>query len=240
MIKKTNEVHQLKKKNLIYVLDRKDIYIWLVSAILITFSFLISGNDYLNLATSLIGVTALMYLSKGEPFGQILSIVFSLGYAFVAYNFKYYGEMITYVFMTLPSALFATYIWLKNPLNVGVSQIKIGKMSKGKLLLIFLTAPIVTLIFFFILRAFKTPNLLISTISITTSFIASMFTFYRSKYYAVAYAFNDIVLIILWVLATIESLSYLPMVLCFLVFLFNDLNAFFSWSKMEDKQKLHH
>lgn len=228
----------MKKKNLINVLDHKDIVIWLVSVVLITASFLISGHDYLNLITAVIGVTALIYLAKGEPFGQILSIVFSLGYAFVAYNFHYYGEMITYVFMTLPSALFATYLWLRNPLNEGVSQVRVGKMTKAKLLFIFLTAPVITFIFYLVLKAFATPNLVVSTISIATSFVASMFTFYRSKYYALAYAFNDIVLIILWVLAAITSLSYLPMVLCFVVFLFNDLYAFINWSKMEFKQGL--
>ena len=40
-----------------------------------------------------------------------------------------------------------------------------------------------------------------------------MLTIFRSPYYAVAYSFNDIVLIILWVLATIENPAYFCMVM---------------------------
>ena len=71
---------------------------------------------------------------------------------------------------------------------------------------------VTTLVFYFILSAFDTPNLLFSTLSVTTSFMAAYLTFLRSPYYGVGYGLNDIVLIILWILASIEDISYLPMV----------------------------
>ena len=223
-------------KKLIFVLDRRTVTVWLISMAILVLGFLLSGKDYLNLVTSLIGVTALVYLSKGQPFGQIITIIFSLAYGIVSYRFRYYGELITYVFMSLPSASVATYLWLKYPHKKGESEVKINKMTPKKSLIILVFAPLITLIFYFILKALDTPNLLISTLSITTSFVASMFTFFRSKYYAIAYAVNDVVLIVLWVLATITNITYLPMVICFVVFLLNDLLAFANWSKLELKQ----
>jgi len=146
--------------------------------------------------------------------------------------------MITYLTMTLPSSLFATIIWLKHPYKQGSSAIKVEKLNSFKLLLIAVLMPIVTVSFYFILQYFNTPNLIISTISIATSFTASMFTFFRSRFYALAYSLNDIILIVLWTLATIEHISYLPMVICFVVFLVNDLYAFFNWKQLETKQRL--
>jgi len=93
-------------------------------------------------------------------------------------------------------------------------------------------AAIVTSVFYFILKALNTANLIFSTISVTTSFIASYLTYLRSPYYALAYAANDIVLIALWLLASIKDSSYVPMVFCFIMFLINDIYGYINWKKM--------
>ena len=95
---------------------------------------------------------------------------------------------------------------------------------------------IITLIFYFILSAFQTKNIIPSTISVTTSFLAVYLTFRRNPIYAIGYAANDIVLIVLWILATIENTSYLSVVVCFVTFLANDIYGFISWQKMAKKQ----
>ena len=95
---------------------------------------------------------------------------------------------------------------------------------------------ITTLVFYYILKALGNANLLFSTISITTSFAASYLTYCRSPYYALAYAANDIVLIVLWVLASLSDISYLPMIFCFVMFLVNDLYGFYNWQRIQKKQ----
>ena len=95
---------------------------------------------------------------------------------------------------------------------------------------------IVTAIFYFILKALGNASLLISTLSVTTSFIAAFLTFLRSEFYALGYAANDVVLIVLWIIAASSDISCLPMVFCFVMFLFNDLYGFYSWRKMRKRQ----
>ena len=95
---------------------------------------------------------------------------------------------------------------------------------------------LVTILFHFILKGFDTNNIELSTISITTSFIAVYLTFRRSAYFALAYALNDIVLIILWILATLTDITYLSVVICFLMFLVNDIYGFINWTKMHKRQ----
>ena len=97
---------------------------------------------------------------------------------------------------------------------------------------------VVTVIFYFVLRYFNTANLLPSTISVTTSYLAVYLTFRRSPYFALAYAMNDVVLIVLWILASITDISYLSVVICFVVFFVNDMYGFISWKRMEKRQKL--
>lgn len=90
----------------------------------------------------------------------------------------------------------------------------------------------------FNLKAFHTANLIPSTLSVTTSFVAVYLTFRRSAHYALAYAANDVVLIVLWVLASLNDISYLSVVVCFAVFLINDIYGFMNWSKMQERQAL--
>ncbi len=45
------------------------------------------------------------------------------------------------------------------------------------------------------------------------------------------------VLIILWVLAAMTDVTCLPMVLCFVMFLINDLYGFVNWQRMRRRQQ---
>lgn len=69
------------------------------------------------------------------------------------------------------------------------------------------------------------------TVSVATSFIAASLTLLRSPLYGLGYAANDIVLIIMWIMATVDDPSYLPMIVCFSVFFINDCYGFINWRK---------
>ena len=210
--------------------------LWLVSVLVITVSFLVSGgSDFLSLTASLIGVTSLIFIAKGYIIGQVLMVVFSVFYGIISFFFSYYGEMITYLGMTAPMAVMSVISWLKHPYKK-TKEVEVAKVTKTQIGVMLLLTVIVTAAFYFILRALGNANLIISTISVTTSFIAAYLTFLRSEYYALGYASNDIVLIILWILAAVSDISCLPMVLCFVMFLFNDLYGFYSWRKMRKRQ----
>lgn len=210
--------------------------LWLISVVSVFSSLLLGSNDYLSFFASLIGVTSLIFVAKGDIYGQILAAIFSILYGIVSYTFCYYGEMITYLGMSLPAALMSVFTWIRNPYKQDSSEVKVNKIKLPEYLFLAILAGAVTIMFYFILRYFNTPNLLFSTFSVTTSFSASYLLIRRSPYYAVAYACNDIVLIVLWVLATIESISYISMVICFIMFLANDVYGFYNWQKMRKHQ----
>ena len=207
-----------------------------VLGILLAF-FLFNQTEYLSLTASLIGVTSLIFNAKGNPIGQLLMILFSVLYGIISFSFAYYGEMITYLGMTLPMAVIALIAWLKNPYKGRRAEVVVNHIRcKEAFLLMGLTA-LVTIIFYFILAAFHTANLFLSTLSVATSFAAAYLTFRRSPYFALLYAANDVVLILLWVLAAIEAFSYLSVVICFAAFLINDLYGYISWRRMEKRQR---
>lgn len=218
-------------------LRKREWALWFTSLTLVILSNVWAGKiDPVTLLSTIIGLTALIFIARGDVWGQILTVVFSLLYAVTSWNFRYWGEMITYLGMTMPIALLSIVTWVKNPYEAGKNEVKIARMTARDQFVMWLLAALVTSLFYFILRFFDTPNLFPSTLSITTSFLASWLMMKRSSYYALAYAANDVVLVILWTLACLVSLSFLPMVVNFLLFLVNDLYGFISWKKREKKQ----
>jgi nicotinamide mononucleotide transporter PnuC len=212
--------------------------IWYGSLIVICLSFFLFENtDFLTLIASLIGATSLIFAAKGNVIGPILSVVFSVIYAIISFQMRYYGEMITYLGMTTPVSLTAVFAWLKNPFNGNKADVKINHIRLREYIFLSLLAVIVTIVFYFILKYFNTASLIMSTISVLTSFLACYLTVRRSEFYAVAYAANDIVLIILWIIAAQVNINYLGMVICFLIFLVNDIYGFIQWSKSKKRQR---
>lgn len=226
-----------KLKNLYDYFSKGERLLWGISVTLILAAFFIfDRGNYLTLAASLIGVTSLIFSAKGNPAGQFLMIIFSVLYGIISFSFAYYGEMITYLGMTGPMAVFALVSWIRNPYNGNRSEVKVNRLKAGEIIFMVILTAVVTLVFYFILAAFHTANLILSTASVTTSFAAVYLSFRRSAFFAAAYAANDVVLIILWVLATFSNVSYLSVIICFVVFLVNDIYGFINWSKMQKRQ----
>jgi nicotinamide mononucleotide transporter PnuC len=211
--------------------------IWISSVILITISFLLFDREnYLTLVASLLGTTSLILCAKGNPLGQVLIIIFSLLYGYISYSFAYYGEMITYLGMSAPMAAFALVSWLRNPYEGNRAQVKVNHIGRREVPFMLALAAAVTVAFGFILAALNTANLFFSTFSVATSFIAVYLMFRRSPFFALAYALNDVVLIVLWVMAAMHDASYVSVIICFITFLVNDIYGFISWLKMEKRQ----
>lgn len=225
----------LKLKN---YFTKGEIILWSSSALVIIISFCaFDKTNYMTLCASMIGVTSLIFNAKGNPFGQLLMVIFSLLYGIISYTFSYYGEMITYLGMTMPMAIFALISWLKNPYNGNKAEVKVNCIGKKETVYMWIGTIIITFVFYFILKHYNTANIIPSTISVTTSFVAVYLTFRRSSYFALAYASNDIVLIVLWILASVYDIRYISVVVCFMAFLVNDIYGFISWRNMKIRQQ---
>lgn len=225
-------------KSIIQYFTKLELILWFLSILFIFISFLMFDREnYLTLIASLIGVTSLIFNAKGNPIGQFLMVIFSILYGIISYSFAYYGEMITYLGMSAPMAIFAFITWMKNPYDQSKAEVKVNRLNRKEIILMLVLTAVITFIFYFILKKFHTANVMFSTLSVTTSFIAVYLTFRRSPYFALAYAMNDIVLIILWILASLTNSSYLSVIVCFIMFLINDIYGFMNWMKIQKRQE---
>ena len=216
-------------------LSVKEWWLWSISMLIVTVSNLVGGSfDVLTLAATWVGITSLIFAAKGNVWAQFLMVAFSILYGIISFRFRYWGEMITYLGMTLPMAVWSAVTWLRNPSAGSKSEVAIRKLEKKQFLLVL--SIVVTGAFYFILRWLETPNIVFSTLSVTTSFLAASLTMLRSSYYALGYAANDLVLIVLWGLAAAKDPVYIPVIINFMIFFMNDMYGFISWKKRERTQ----
>lgn len=224
-------------KRLTSYFTKMELRLWAWSNALIILSFFFfKQTNFLTLCASLIGVSSLIFSAKGNPIGQVLMIIFSLFYGIISFSYHYYGEVLTYLGMTMPMAIIALVSWLKHPYEGKRSEVRVNHIHGLEFIVLAVLTPLVTYVSYLILVYFKTAHIIFSTLSVSTTFIAVYLTFRRSSYFTIAYAVNDLVLIVLWGLTSIEDLSYLSVVVCFITFLVNDLYGFYNWRKMAKRQ----
>ena len=218
-------------------LSVKEWWLWSISMLIVTVSNLVGGSfDVLTLAATWVGITSLIFAAKGNIWAQFLMVAFSILYGIISFRFRYWGEMITYLGMTLPMAVWSAVTWLRNPSAGSKSEVAIRRLEKKHFLFLLVLSIVVTGAFYFILRWLETPNIVFSTLSVTTSFLAASLTMLRSSYYALGYAANDLVLIVLWGLAAAKEPVYIPVIINFMIFFMNDMYGFISWKKRERTQ----
>lgn len=216
--------------------SKGELTLWICSAAAVVISFMLFDREsWITLAASLIGVTSLIFAAKGHPAAQALMIVFAILYGMISWSFAYYGEMLTYLGMSMPMAVFSLISWLRHPSDVK-NEVQVNHIRPREYVLAAILTAVVTVVFYFVLRYFNTANLIPSTISVTTSFAAVYFTFRRSQLYAAAYAANDVVLVVLWLMAAAEDVRYISVAVCFMAFLVNDIYGFINWRRMAKAQ----
>ena len=207
--------------------------LWIGSMLAIIVAHFVAGSqDWASLAVSLVGVTSLIFAARGDPLAPVLFIVFAIIYAIKSYFVSYYGEMIIYLCMQLPVSVVSLITWLKN-LNKGKHQVKVGRLTWKKVVIMLALDIAVTVPFYFLLRYFNTANLIPSTVSVATSFAALFLMTLRIPQYALAFVLNDIVMVVLWSLALATDVGYISLVVCFSIFLINDTYTFISWLKRQ-------
>lgn len=209
-----------------------------ISITLVVGCFIFTGDrNYFSLLCSVLGIIAVLTVSKGLIWAPYINVVFNTCYAILSFTQGFYGEFIISILLMNAIYIMSIVSWLKNKGKENDKVVEVNKLSKKEYLCIALATIVATVAFYFILKALDTKELIVSTLSLIGSGVAAYLMFRRCSYYALGYIFNDIVLIIMWSLNIASNgLGYLPTVIGFVVFLVNDTYGFIHWKKEEKKQ----
>lgn len=194
-------------------------------------------SNFLTVLTSIVGVICALLLAKGLILGQFFGIAIVVLYSLVSYNNGFYGEMIIYIGIMLPMYIWSIFEWIKHKSNK-TNSVEVNQISNREWIIISLIAGILFVLFYFVLKALNTSELIVSTLSVVDNLFAVYLLARRSKYGFVSYIINDLILIVLWGIPVIQgNLLLLPMLMNPVVNLINDSYGVVKWTKMQKAQK---
>lgn len=205
---------------------------FLISGISISILSLIifKGTIINTLYTSLAFITALL-TSKGKLECYFIGLGYTCFYSIVSFNQRYYGELILTIFLTIPMMIFGIISWSKNQ-DKEADVVIINSLSRKEVSIVFGLQVILFWGYYFLLKAFNTELLIVSTISVVTSVLASYFEARRSEISLFCYIANDLVIITLWVIPVIGGEKALISVLVGpILLLINDIYGSYNWKK---------
>ena len=203
-----------------------------IAAIALTIIF---KATWIDLTYTLLYFWTALLLAKGKYFCYIIGIISTFFYAIVSYTNSYYGEVIIAMCCTLTLMIIGLINWLKHQDDTNTVIVK--EVTKKELLLLLVSQLIMFFGYYYLLKAFNTNNLLISTISVVASIIASYLSARRSEYCFVGFIINDLILIILWSIPLFSgNYNIIAIVICPVLLLINDIYGVYNWKRIKRKQ----
>mgnify|MGYP002520118338 FL=1 len=199
-------------------------------------SVLFNGTVIDTLYTSLYLITALL-MSKGKVECYFVGFVSVFFYGIVSYNQGYYGELIITAFLTFPIMIIGIISWLRHQ-DKEEDTVIISSLSKKEISIALLSQLVLFWAYYFLLKAFNTDLLVISSLSVVTSVLASYFEARRSEWSLFCYIANDLIIITLWLIPILNGQTELISVLVGpMLLLINDIYGSYNWRRLKKAQR---
>lgn len=187
------------------------LYLFVGIVVGILTSIIFNGTIIDSLYTITYLTTAIL-MSKGKVESYFIGIISVFFYGIVSYNQGYYGELLITIFLTFPMMIIGIVSWLKHQ-DKDEDVVIISSLSKKEIVFAFSSQLILFWVYYFLLKAFNTDLLMISSLSIVTSVLATYFEARRSELSLFCYVANDLILITLWMIPIINGVTSLISVL---------------------------
>lgn len=193
-------------------------------------------SSWLVVLNTLLGILYVFFIAKGFVIANIFGIVQVCLYSVISFTNQFYGE-VALCGVNFIICVITLISWFKNRDN-DKSNVKVAKNFGWKqwVLLAGLSC-VFFVVFFFVLRAFNTANLIISTLSVTGNFAAGYLTINRSELSFIFYIISNIMCIVLWLTIVLQGgLQYLPTLINYVIFIFINIIGVINWVKLKKQQ----
>lgn len=194
-------------------------------------------SQLITILSPIIGNITVLLLAKGKKYGQPLGGISTILYSIVSYKNRYYGEMLINICVMLPIFILGTITWFTHN-NKKTNSVEINTISSKEWTIVSLLLIVIFIGVYFLLKAFNTNELFVSTMSVTSCLFANYLQMRRSKYSFGFYLVDDVILTILWLSPIIHgNLLFMPMMISTTINFISDLYGFINWKRTEIIQR---
>lgn len=208
--------------------------VWLILAV--TSIFILSlylNNNIISIIVAVTGVISVISSGKGKLSGFAFGVINAIIYAYIAYNTKYYGEMLLNLFYYLPLQFYGFYIWSKH-INPQTKEVIKTRMTNQNRLIIFIISIFSTIIYGFILSYLGDSYPFLDSFSSVLSVITMILAIKRFMEQWILWIGVNSSRILLWILASLNNTNNIALLLMSIIYLINSIIMFIKWKNEID------
>lgn len=204
---------------------------WLLAAVIIILILSIYWKDnWIGITAAVTGVACVVLTGKGKLSSYIFGIINVLFYAYIAYNAKYYGEVMLNMLYYLPMNFVGWYAWYKH-MDEETGEVEKKRMSVRNSIIVFLATGIAIFIYGFVLRAMGGNLPFVDSMSTVVSVVAQILCIKRYVEQWILWIVVDIVTVIMWIAAFFTGGESVATLLMWSIYLINAIIMFIKWNK---------
>ena len=208
--------------------------VWLIVAVFFVFILsLYLNNNIISIIVAVTGVISVICSGKGKLSGFGFGVINAIVYAYIAYNTKYYGEMLLNLCYYLPLQFYGVYIWSKH-INPQTKEVIKTSMNNQNRLIVFIIAIFTTIIYGFILLYLGDNYPFLDSFSSVLSVITMILAINRFMEQWILWIGVNCSRVLLWFLASFNNTNNIAIMLMSIVYLFNSIIMFIKWKNEID------
>lgn len=215
-----------------------DLILILTGIIAVTIFGILFGSKWYIIVNTLLGLLCVFTQAKGKISTQFIGVIYFGFYIFISFTQKYYGEALLYLVIMLPMYVYGIIHWLANKDKKDNVVIVKSNLSKKEWIVSSLCCLCISIGVFFLLKAFNTSQLAVSTLAFVSMLPAVYLLIRRCKWNQVTFLINDFIVPILWLVLVIQGdYTFVPMCIYHIFQIAYDVYGLFEWKKLEKSQK---
>lgn len=204
---------------------------WIVLATLVVLGVSLYWHDrFIAIAATITGIWCVILTGKGKLSSFWFGTVNTILYAILAWQAKYWGEVMLNLLYYVPMNFVGIYMWSKN-MNDDTGEVIKKRMSFKKGIVAYVLVAICTVAYGFVLRMLNGTLPFVDAMSTVFSVFAQILCVKRYMEQWVLWVVVDVVTVIMWVYALIKGTADVATVLMWSIYLINAIIMLIKWVK---------
>lgn len=209
--------------------------IWLCIATVVILALSIYWRDnWISLTAGLTGVWCVILTGKGKRSSFLIGLVNSVLYAWIAFDAKYYGEVMLNLLYYVPAGVIGWFAWKKHINEETGEVIKTRLSMKGGIAVYSLTAAAIFL-YGLVLRTLGGNLPFIDSMSTVVSITAQILSIKRLTEQWILWIIVDAVTVVMWAVNFINGRETIATLAMWCIYLLNAIFMFIKWNKESKK-----
>lgn len=211
--------------------------IWLLTFTIVNIYLFFAWHDsWIGLTASLTGMLCVVLTAKARISSFYFGLVNILAYSYVAYQSRYYGDVMLNMLYFLPMTFIGIYFWKRNlKQNMG-GEVIVKSLNWKERLIWFFSSIVILNVYGVILTIIKGTLPFIDSATTVFSIIAAIMLNKRLVEQWFYWIIVDILSIVMWAYIFITSGGDISMLVMWSAFLVNAVYGYYKWRKLEREQ----